>query len=141
MNRSILIVICDFIITSMIYLNGGFSAIESPFQDGGGATIDRSAVNVIISELEKQRSELEKAREALLKAANKAQDAQAQKQQAERIAAELANVRSKLEFMERRARLNRENIGPQTPAALQKELEEAKRNLISAEYDLRSFDA
>ena len=137
MNRSILIVICDFIITSMIYLNGGFSAIESPFQDGGGATIDRSAVNVIISELEKQRSELEKAREALLKAANKAQDAQAQKQQAERIAAELANVRSKLEFMERRARLNRENIGPQTPAALQKELEEEirRKNIAQAKFE------
>ena len=111
----------------MIYLNGGFSAIESPFQDGGGATIDRSAVNVVIAELEKQRDELEKTRQALLEAAAKNKDDQAKAQQAERISAELAQVRSKLEFMERRARLNREESGPQTPAALQKELEEEIR--------------
>ena len=97
MNRSILIVICDFIITSMIYLNGGFSAIESPFQDGGGATIDRSAVNVIISELESQRAELEKARAALLQVSENTKDAQAKAKQAERISSELAQIRSKLE--------------------------------------------
>ena len=137
MNRSILIVICDFIITSMIYLNGGFSAIESPFQDGGGATIDRSAVNVVISELEKQRNELEKTRKALLDAAARGKDAQAKAQQAERVSAELARVRSKLEFMERRARLNREESGPQTPAALQKELEEEirRKNLAQVKYE------
>ncbi len=137
MNRSILIVICDFIITSMIYLNGGFSAIESPFQDGGGATIDRSAVNVIISELESQRAELEKARAALLQVSENTKDAQAKAKQAERISSELAQIRSKLEFMERRARLNRENSGPQTPAALQKELEEEirKKNIAQAKYE------
>ncbi|MBR7143553.1 MAG: hypothetical protein IKD10_01300 [Lentisphaeria bacterium] len=137
MNRSILIVICDFIITSMIYLNGGFSAIESPFQDGGGATIDRSAVNVIISELEKQRDELEKTRQALIKAAAQSKDAQAKAQQADKISIELAQVRSKLEFMERRARLNREESGPQTPAAVQKELEEEirQKNLARAKYE------
>ena len=121
----------------MIYLNGGFSAIESPFQDGGGATIDRSAVNVVIAELEKQRDELEKARQALLAAAAKDKDAQAKAQQAEQISAELAKIRSKLEFMERRARLNREESGPQTPAALQKELEEEiqKKNLAQVKYE------
>ena len=72
MNRSILIVICDFIITSMIYLNGGFSAIESPFQDGGGATIDRSTVDLIVTRLEQQQVELENARKALLEASAKA---------------------------------------------------------------------
>ncbi len=137
MNRSILIVICDFIITSMIYLNGGFSAIESPFQDGGGATIDRSAVDVVIAELENQRTELEKARAALLKASANAKDAQTKAQQAEHISEELAQVRSKLEFMERRARLNRDNSGPQTPAALQKELEEEirQKNIARAKYE------
>ena len=137
MNRSILIVICDFIITSMIYLNGGFSAIESPFQDGGGATIDRSAVDIIITELENQRAELEKARAELLKAASDAKISQAKVREAERISHELANIRSKLEFMERRARLNRENIGPQTPAALQKELEEEirRKNLAQAKFE------
>ena len=137
MNRSILIVICDFIITSMIYLNGGFSAIESPFQDGGGATIDRSAVNVIISELENKRAELEKARTALLAVSSDARSAQAKAKEADRIATELANVRSKLEFMERRARLNRENSGPQTAGALQKELEEEirEKNLARAKFE------
>ena len=142
MNRSILIVICDFIITSMIYLNGGFSAIESPFQDGGGATIDRSAVDVIITELEHQRAELEKARAELLKVSADAKNAQARAREAERISGELANVRSKLEFMERRARLNRDNSGPQTPAALQKELEEEirRKNLAQAKFEQLSAE-
>lgn len=121
----------------MIYLNGGFSAIESPFQDGGGATIDRSAVNVIISELENQRAELEKARSALLAASADAKHAKAKAREAERISVELANVRSKLEFMERRARLNRENSGPQTAGALQKELEEEirQKNIAQAKFE------
>ncbi|MBR2357036.1 MAG: hypothetical protein IKA65_03300 [Lentisphaeria bacterium] len=137
MNRSILIVICDFIITSMIYLNGGFSAIESPFQDGGGATIDRSAVNVIIAELENQRAELEKARAELIKKAAGGQQAAKDAREVRRLSGELANVRSKLEFMERRARLNRENAGPLTPMALQKELEEEirQKNLAQARYE------
>ena len=137
MNRSILIVICDFIITSMIYLNGGFSAIESPFQDGGGATVDRSTVDVIIAELENQRIELEAARKKLLEqAANERQNA-ARQQELDRISGELANTRSKLEFMERRARLNRQNAGPLKPTELQKELEEEirKKNQAVAKYE------
>ncbi len=132
MNRSILIVICDFIITSMIYLNGGFSAIESPFQDGGGATIDRSAVNVVIDELERQRDALEKERDALLKRNDSFTQNAQQKQQINRLTGELAAVRSKLEFMQRRARLARENAAPLTPAALQKELEEEIRQKNAA---------
>ena len=136
MNRSILIVICDFIITSMIYLNGGFSAIESPFQDGGGATIDRSTVNMIIAQLESQREELEQAREALLKNAGNA-EMEKRRQEVQRLSSELANTRSKLEFMQRRARLNRENAGPLTAADLQKELEEEirKKNLAMAQVE------
>ena len=108
----------------MIYLNGGFSAIESPFQDGGGATIDRSAVNVIISELENQRAELEKARAELQKKAAVGHEALRNARKIQKLSGELANVRSKLEFMQRRARLNRENAGPLTAAEVQKELEE-----------------
>lgn len=137
MNRSILIVICDFIITSMIYLNGGFSAIESPFQDGGGATVDRSTVDIIIAELESQRTELEAARKKLLEqAAGKARQ-DAQQQELARISGELADTRSKLEFMERRARLNRNTAGPMQPAELQKELEEEirKKNQAVAQYE------
>ena len=137
MNRSILIVICDFIITSMIYLNGGFSAIESPFQDGGGATIDRSTVDLIIDRLESQQQELENARKALLDAAGKAGKSAQQAQELERLTGELANTRAKLEFMERRARLNRNDSGPLTAAELQKELEEEikRKNQAQARFE------
>ncbi|MBE6368845.1 MAG: hypothetical protein E7056_01635 [Lentisphaerae bacterium] len=122
MNRSILIVICDFIITSMIYLNGGFSAIESPFQDGGGATVDRSTVNMIIAGLESQRDELIRQRNELILQQQRQQD-NGYEQAVDKLSRELADTRSKLEFMQRRARLNRENAGPLSPADLQKELE------------------
>ncbi len=123
----------------MIYLNGGFSAIESPFQDGGGATIDRSAVNIMIEELEAKTRELEKARQAL----QQNQQLAADKRSAEldRVAGELVETRSKLEFMERRARLNRQEAGPLTPADLQKELEEEirQKNLVKTQIEqLRS---
>ena len=121
MNRSILIVICDFIITSMIYLNGGFSAIESPFQDGGGATIDRSAVNVIINELENKQRELAAARKALAEKNVKAGEEKLRARELNRVTNELAKTRSKLEFMQRRARLTRENAGPMTAADVQKD--------------------
>jgi len=136
-NRSILIVICDFIITSMIYLNGGFSATESPFRDGGGATIDRSTVNIIINELEQQRNELESTRRALLAANAKAGGEAQRKKTLDRINRDLAETRAKLEFMERRARLTRENSGPLSPAALQKELEEEirQKNLAKAKFE------
>ena len=133
MNRSILIVICDFIITSMIYLNGGFSAIESPFQDGGGATIDRSTVDLIVTRLEQQQVELENARKALLEASARAGKNEHQAKELERITGELANTRSKLEFMERRARLNRNDSGPMSASDLQKELEEEIRRKNQAQ--------
>ena len=69
MNRSILIVICDFIITSMIYLNGGFSALESQPHDGRPA--DQTTMDIMANELEMQRAELEAARAKLLKAGGK----------------------------------------------------------------------
>ena len=137
MNRSILIVICDFIITSMIYLNGGFSAIESPFRDGGGATIDRSTVDLIITRLEQQQLELENTRKALLEAAGKAGKSEQQAKELERITGELANTRSKLEFMERRARLTRNDSGPMSAGDLQKELEEEikRKNQAQARFE------
>lgn len=141
MNRSILIVICDFIITSMIYLNGGFSAIESPFQDGGGATVDRSTVDLLINQLEQQQVELENTRKALLKASEKAGQSTQHARELERVTGELAETRSKLEFMERRARLNRNDSGPMTPAELQKELEEEIRRKNQAQAKFEQLQA
>ena len=121
----------------MIYLNGGFSAIESPFQDGGGATVDRSTVDLIIDRLEQQQQELENARKALLNAAGKAGKSAQQAKELERLTGELANTRAKLEFMERRARLNRNDSGPLTAAELQKELEEEikRKNQAQAKFE------
>lgn len=121
----------------MIYLNGGFSAIESPFQDGGGATIDRSTVGMIIAELEDQRAELEAARRKLLETNVQKGSEAARVQELNRLSKELAETRSKLEFMERRARLNRDEAGPLSNAELQKELEEEirRKNLMQAQNE------
>ncbi len=137
MNRSILIIICDFIITSMIYLNGGFSAIESPFRDGGGATIDRSTVKMIVSELETQRSELELERLKLIESRTAAGADKLRDARIAELTAELAATRAKIEFMERRARLSRENTGPMSAAELQKELEAEinSKTLAQSQYE------
>lgn len=137
MNRSILIVICDFIITSMIYLNGGFSAIESPFRDGGGATIDRSTVQMVIAELESQRVVLETERQRLLAERMAPGKEQTENARLEALTQELAQTRAKIEYMERRARLSRESAGPLSPAEIQKELEKeiAAKSLIRTQYE------
>ncbi len=137
MNRSILIVICDFIITSMIYLNGGFSAIESPFRDGGGATIDRSTVQMVIAELESQRVVLETERQRLLAERMAPGKEQTENARLEALTQELAQTRAKIEYMERRARLSRESAGPLSPAEIQKELEKeiAAKALIRTQYE------
>lgn len=137
MNRSILIIICDFIITSMIYLNGGFSAIESPFRDGGGATIDRSTVKMVIAELQTQRAALEAERRRLIAEQTAGSGDAAAKSRVEKLTGELAKTRAKIEFMERRAALTRETAGPLSPAALQKELEAeiSRKALIQSQYE------
>ena len=117
MNRSILIVICDFIITSMIYLNGGFSAIESTFRDGGGATLDRATVQTVLAELIRQRDTLDAERRELIHSGN------TQNRRLEELTAQLAQTRARIEFMERRVRLNRDNSGPLSAGELRKELE------------------
>ncbi|MPM41648.1 Chromosome partition protein Smc [bioreactor metagenome] len=121
----------------MIYLNGGFSAIESPFRDGGGATIDRSTVQMVIAELESQRVVLETERQRLLAERMAPGKEQTENARLEALTQELAQTRAKIEYMERRARLSRESAGPLSPAEIQKELEKeiAAKSLIRTQYE------
>ena len=131
MNRSILIVICDFIITSMIYLNGGFSAMESNFRDGGGATIDHATVQSVLTELTRQRDMLDAERRRLMG------DKAARQDRLDEVTEQLARTRARIEFIERRARLTRENAGPLTAGEVQKELEEqiGRTTLVQTRYE------
>lgn len=129
MNRSILVVICDFIITSMIYLNGGFSALESQPYDGRPA--DQATVSIIVTELESQRVELEKVRSELIKK-------QASAEELEKVTAELAAARTRLEYLQRNSELNANNAGVITPVEDRKELagEIMQKNLAQARFEL-----
>jgi len=117
MNRSILIVICDFIITSMIYLNGGFSALESQPHDGRPA--DQTTMDIMANELEMQRAELEAARAKLLKAGGKVSQ-----EELERITSELARANARLEQLKRQKELNDNNSGVMSRADIQREISE-----------------
>ncbi|MBE6381025.1 MAG: hypothetical protein E7047_08860 [Lentisphaerae bacterium] len=135
MNRSILVVICDFIITSMIYLNGGFSAVESQGTDGRPA--DRSTVNFMMAELENKSSELEKARAALIQERAGAEQDAARLQELDRISQELAATRTQLEQLKRQAEVTGENAGTITADDVRKDLAEEimQKNLAQARLE------
>ena len=136
MNRSILIVICDFIITSMIYLNGGFSAIESKPYDGRPA--DRSTMNIIAKQLDAHRAALEQARSELIAQHAAVQDSEKKARELERITSELASTRARLEYIQRKNSLTEENAGVMTKADIQKELadEILHKNMAQAKFEL-----
>ena len=131
MNRSILIVICDFIITSMIYLNGGFSALES--QSPNSRPADQQTVGILARELELKQEELEKTREKLLKSSSGAS-----KQELERVTRELAMIRAKLENINRKNALNENNSGVMSKEEMRKELDEEifQKHLAMQRYEL-----
>ena len=67
MNRSILIVICDFIVSAMLSLATGVSPVENPF-GSHGAPLDSHTAAMVMNSLRQEQARLEEARKALLDA-------------------------------------------------------------------------
>ncbi len=142
MNRSILIVICDFIVSSMLTLSTGLVPSDSPFGAGGSQVIDEPALRLLAAELRQEQQKLEAARVQLIREQRNA-DSSAQLQELER---KLAETQAKVEFLEQRRSLRPENAGALSPEALQKQLEEEiqRRALLkvrneSARYELEEL--
>lgn len=105
MNRSVLIVICDFLVLSVLSLSLGVAPMNSSFT-GQGTRIDDYTANILLDELKAKSLQLTKARDDLVEAQRKLGYAETRSKQVGRLNEELAKIRSRMNYLE--ARLQRQ---------------------------------
>ncbi len=133
MNRAILIVICDFLVSSMLSLMTGMV----PAHTGGtGVGLDERTTRLLLAELEVRRQDIERLRNQLRQAAA-AKNSDADSAALRRLTAELArNLRQRAE-LNRRLKATPENTGKLTPEQLKKLLDQETERRIEAELAVR----
>jgi len=133
-NRAILIVICDFLVSSMLSMMTGMV----PAHTGGtGVGLDERTTRLLLGELELRQRELENLRQRLREAAarvgkNPQNDAQVQK-----LTAQLIQNMRKIEELKRLQRSTEENTGKLTAAQVKEQLEEEVRKRLELEIRMR----
>lgn len=125
MNRAILIVICDFLVSAMLSMMTGMVPAHV---GGSGVGLDGRTTALLLSELQNRRQQLEATREKLREAQQKEGFSEAREQMLEKLAGELADTLLKSEQLEERLRLTRTNTGALTPEQLQRRLDREIRN-------------
>ncbi len=125
MNRAILIVICDFLVSAMLSMMTGMVPAHV---GGSGVGLDGRTTALLLSELQNRRQQLEATREKLREAQQKEGFSEAREQMLEKLAGELADTLLKREQLEERLRLTRTNTGALTPEQLQRRLDREIRN-------------
>ncbi len=125
MNRAILIVICDFLVSAMLSMMTGMVPAHV---GGSGVGLDGRTTALLLSELQNRRQQLEATREKLREAQQKVGFSEAREQMLEKLAGELADTLLKSEQLEERLRLTRTNTGALTPEQLQRRLDREIRN-------------
>ena len=125
MNRAILIVICDFLVSAMLSMMTGMVPAHA---GGSGVGLDGRTTALLLSELQNRRQQLEATREKLREAQQKEGFSEAREQMLEKLAGELADTLLKSEQLEERLRLTRTNTGALTPEQLQRRLDREIRN-------------
>lgn len=125
MNRAILIVICDFLVSAMLSMMTGMVPAHV---GGSGVGLDSRTTALLLTELQNRRQQLEATRAKLREAQQKEGFSEAREQMLEKLAGELADTLLKSEQLEERLRLTRTNTGALTPEQLQRRLDREIRN-------------
>ena len=131
MNKAILIVICDFLVSAMLSMMTGMVAAHS---GGTGVGLDENTTRMLLAELQNNRRELEKMREELRRAADTAENAA----KLRRLAQQLAANRLQQESLNKQLNARKDNTGELTPAQLKQMLDEAKLKLYTTEVELKT---
>ena len=133
MNRAILIVICDFLVSAMLSMMTGMV----PSHTGGtGVGLDENTTQVLLAQLDASKRELERVRRELREAAEKVGSPQHDAQLRE-IAQKLAENRLKREQLEEILRRTVRNTGKLSPETLKKLLDEEKLARYRTEIELK----
>ena len=133
MNRAILIVICDFLVSAMLSMMTGMV----PSHTGGtGVGLDENTTQVLLAQLDASKKELERVRRELREAAEKVGSRKYDAQLRE-IAKQLAQNRLKREQLEELLRRKPTNTGKLSPETLKKNHDEEKLKRYQTEIELR----
>ncbi len=141
MNRSILIVMCDFLVSAMLSMLIGMSPHGQSGHMGKGALLDRGSTVIILDELRRRGAELENMREQLREAQAREGFSEAREAQLKALAEQLAETLAKSELLEDKLKLHPENAGALTPQALQQKLEEEIRKRTLAGVQRKEAEA
>ncbi|MBQ9502660.1 MAG: hypothetical protein IJU70_10930 [Lentisphaeria bacterium] len=133
MNRAILIVICDFLVSAMLSMMTGMV----PSHTGGtGVGLDENTTQVLLAQLDASKRELERVRRELREAAEKLGSSRYDAQLRD-IAQKLAENRLKREQLEEFLKRNVRNTGKLSPETLKKRLDEEKLARYRTEIELK----
>lgn len=141
MNRSILIVMCDFLVSAMLSMLIGMSPHGQSGHMGKGALLDRGSTAIILDELRRRGAKLENMREQLREAQAREGFSEAREAQLKALAEQLAETLAKSELLEDKLKLHPENAGALTPQALQQKLEEEIRKRTLAGVQRKEAEA
>lgn len=122
MNRAILIVICDFIVSAMLSLFTGSSAATSAEGTRGAALDNRTAV-MVLEELRREQAELTKQRQALLDEQYARGFTGDRQRRLAELSDRLAEASARADMLERRIAATRQDTGELSPEHLRKKLE------------------
>ncbi len=133
MNRAILIVICDFLVSAMLSMMTGMV----PAHTGGtGVGLDEETTRVLLSELEANRAALEQMRARLREAVRRAGSATPeQERELSELARRIISLRREAELL--RERRDPEHLAVLTAEQLQRRLELELRERMRAEMELQ----
>lgn len=107
MNRSILIVMCDFIVLSVMSLSTGVAPAGFNYSGGGTVVDDRTAI-MIVEELKRKRATLELAEKELIAAREKIGGMQNNSARLKELQAEMAQIQANLEKLNKPGQPNNE---------------------------------
>ena len=131
MNRSLLIVICDFIVSAMLSMLSGMPSEQAVASNG--VPLDSHTAATVVEQLHQEQARLEAARQELLKKQFQSGFDAGQKEQLEELSRKLAEAAARAEMLERKLALTPENSGALSAAQLQKQLEKelTERHLLN----------
>ncbi len=131
MNRSILIVMCDFLVSAMLSMMASM-APGTDARFGYGASLDRNSAALIMEELKVRGAELEEL-QAQLRKSQANEFSEEREAQIKRLEQQLAENIAKSELLEAQLALRPENSGVLSSEELQKRLaEEVKKRTLAA---------
>lgn len=134
MNRSILIVICDFLVSAMLAMMTGMVPAHS---GGTGVGLDENTTKLLLSELDAHRSELEKLRMHLKESIENSGSNPKLEAELKRLTRELALNNVQRDKLIASLKATPENTGKITEKELQKRLDEEKTKRAVLEIELK----